>query len=437
MFAKTQPNSVGRRVVVLGGGFAGAYCARTLERSLGHEVEVRLIDRNDYITFYPLLIEAGTGSIEPRHAVVPIRSFLKGGQFRCAEVRNIDTEAQEISYTPEGSDRLDVLSYEHLVVALGSVTRMPNLPGLREWGVEIKSLPHAIGLRDRAIHFLELADATPDVVQRRALLHFVIVGGNFTGVEIAGEFQYYLRDASRLYKNVAPDDCRITLIEIADRILPALDRSLAAYAAERLKGIGVRIMLNRSVKQVFRDGLETDQGIRIPSHTVIWAAGVAPNPLIGKLSLPVDRLGYILCERDLRVRGFENVWAIGDCAINPGPDGKPYPATAQHALREGEQLARNIAAVMKGGTARPCNITTSGSLASLGGRKAVAKVFKLRLTGFPAWFVRRTYYLKRIPGWSRKTRIAFDWTLNMLFARDIVRLGIHSPLSDDSTRKAA
>jgi NADH:ubiquinone reductase (H+-translocating) len=163
-------------------------------------------------------------------------------------------------------------------------------------------------------------------------MHLIIVGANFTGVELAGEFQYFLRQATRLYKNLSANDCRITLIEIADRILPALDPDLAEYARQRLEGLGVQIMLKRSVKAVFSDVAETDDGRRIPSHSVIWAAGVAPNPLIGKLGLPLDKLGYILCERDLRVRGFQNVWAIGDCAVNLGPDGKPYPATAQHAL---------------------------------------------------------------------------------------------------------
>jgi NADH dehydrogenase len=427
-----------KRVVILGGGFGGAYCARALEKRIGHlDVEICLIDRNNYFVFYPLLIEAGTGSIEPRHAVVPLRSFLKKSNFYRGDVISVDTTRQEVRYRVTGSDLEEVVTYDHLVLALGSITRMPNVPGLRQWGLQIKSLPDAIALRDRTIHMLELADATPDAEKRRAMLHFIVIGANFTGVELAGEFQFFMREATRLYKNLSRADCRVTLIEIADRILPALDADLARYAAERLESLGIRIMLRRSVRTVFQDGVETDDGARLSSHTVIWAAGVAPNPLISTLAFPVDRLGYILCERDLRVHGFQNVWAVGDCAVNPGPDGSPYPATAQHGLREGEDLARNLAEVFRGRPARPCDIRTRGSMAALGGRKAVAKAMNIKLTGFPAWFIRQTYYLFRIPGWARKARIAFDWTLNMIFSRDIVQLGIQSVPPEISIRKVA
>ena len=427
-----------RRVVILGGGFGGAYCARALEKALGRfDVDVCLIDRNNYFVFYPLLIEAGAGGIEPRHAVVPIRSFLRDADFVRAEITGIDVTRQTVTCRFAGRDAQQIISYEHLVIALGSVSRMPNVPGLREWGLQIKTLSDAIALRDRAIHLLELADSAESLDERRALLHFVVVGGNFTGVELAGEFQYFLRQAARLYRNLSPDDCRVTLIEITDRILPALDRELADYARQRLEGLGVRILLGCSVKSVFTGSAELSDGHTLQAHSVIWAAGVAPNPLISKLGLPLDDLGYIVCERDLRVRGFQNIWAIGDCAVNPGPDGKPYPATAQHALREGEDLARNIADVFRGRAARPSDISSRGSMAALGGRKAVARVFNHNLTGFPAWFIRQTYYLMRMPGWSRKARIALDWTLNLLFSRDIVQLGIRSTPPDAPVRKAA
>jgi NADH dehydrogenase len=428
-----------RPIVILGGGFAGAYCAQSLEKKLGRfNADICVIDRNNYFIFYPFLIEAGTGSIEPRHAVIPIRSFLRTANFLRGEITGIDTNRQFVSYRGAGSDRDQIVEYEQLAIALGSITRMPAIPGLREWGLQIKTLTDAIALRDRTIHLLELADVAASPEERRALLHVVIVGGNFTGVELAGELQYLLRQATtRLYKHISPNDCRVTLIEITDRILPALDPDLADYARQRLEGLGVNIMLKSSVNAVFPDGVETDAGRRIFSHTVIWAAGVAPNPLINKLHLPVNPLGYILCERDLRVQGFENVWAIGDCAVNLGPDGKPYPAMAQHALREGQALARNIADVLQGRPAGPCDIRTRGAIATLGGRKAVAKIFSIKLRGFPAWFIRQTYYLLRVPGWSRKVRIALDWTLNLVFSRDIVQLGIRSVPPDSSIRKIA
>jgi NADH dehydrogenase len=427
-----------KRVVILGGGFGGAYCARALEKHLRRfDADIYLIDRNNYFVFYPLLIEAGTGSVEPRHAVIPMRSFLRKTNFVRAEATGVDIDRQEVSYRPSGSDQDLRIGYDHLVIALGSITKMPPVPGLAEWGFELKTLADAIVLRDRAIQLLELADANSSLEERRALLHVVIVGGNFTGVELAGELQSFMREASRGYKNVGPDDCRVTLIEITDRILPALDADLASYARQRLEGAGVEILLQRSVKTVFREGIETDDGRRIASQTVIWAAGVAPNPLVRKLPLPLDKLGYIVCERDLRVRGFQNIWAIGDCAVNPGPDGKPYPATAQHALRQGDDLGRNIAAVFQGRPTRPSDIATRGWMAALGGHKAVAKVFNYKVKGFPAWFIRQTYYLMRIPGWSRKLRIALDWTLNLFFARDIVQLGARPAPRDTPGRRVA
>lgn len=427
-----------RRVVVLGGGFGGAFCARALERRIGRQsVEVCLIDRNNYFVFYPFLIEAGTGSIEPQHAVIPIRSFLKTARFERGEIEKIDTEKQQVSYRVVGSDLQKNIGYDHLVVTLGSITKQPNVPGLREWGFEMKNLGDAIAMRDRAIHLLELADAASSVEERRSLLEIFVVGANFTGVELAGELQFFMRHATRLYRNVSADDCHVTLVEITDRILPALDADLAAYAAQRLQALGVRIMLRRSVKSLAATSVEMDDGERIPSQTLIWAAGVAPNPLVRELSLPVEKLGYIVCDRDLRVRGFSNVWAIGDCAVNLGPDGKPYPAMAQHALREGQALARNIAEVFQGGAAQPCNIKTRGAMAALGGRKAVARVFNYKIKGFLAWFIRRTYYLMRIPGWSRKARIAADWTLNLLFSRAVAQLGVRSSSPDTSIRKVA
>lgn len=433
------PDKCNCRIVVLGGGFAGAYCARGLEKKLGSRVTLDLgvIDRNNYFVFYPLLVEALTGNIEPRHVVVPIRSFLKSSRFIRGEITGLNTRTQRVFYRVSGLDREENAEYDHLVVALGSITRMPNIPGLQQWGLQLKTLSDAIALRDRVIHLLESADAAIVPEERRSLLRFVIVGANFTGVELAGELQQFLIDACKFYRNVSLGDCRITLVETADRILPALDADLASYAAQHLQRTGVEILLRNSVRAVEEDGVTTIRGIDIPARTVVWAAGVAPSPLIGRLGLPTDERGYILCERNLRVKGFENVWAIGDCAVNVGPDGKPYPATAQHALREGQDLARNLSDLFRGFPVRACDISSRGAMAALGGHRAVADVFGRRLTGSLAWFIRRSYYLFRIPGWSRKTRIAFDWTLNMLFARDIVQLGIQSMPPDKPLRRAA
>lgn len=422
----TQPSNRPARIVILGGGFAGAYCAQRLEKKLaGRGVEVVLIDRNNYFVFYPLLVEAGTGALEPRHAVVSIRAFLKTTRFLMAECRTIDTANRKVIYQVVGQEEVQAMEYDHLVVALGAVTRLPAVPGLREFGFELKSLSDAVALRDRAIQMLEAADAVDDPEKRRAMLRFIVVGGNFTGVEIAGELQVFLRRAARLYRNLRPADCNVTLVELQSRILPALDEELAEFARGHLARRGMDVRLKTSVAEIQADFVKLNTGETLPSRTVIWCAGIAPNPLLGSLGLPTDARGYLNCERDLRVRGFDSVWGIGDCAVNLGPDGNAYPATAQHAVRQGAHLADNIARSLRGEALRPCDIVSQGSLAALGCRTGVAKVFGIRLAGFAAWFLWRTVYLMKMPGWPRRFRVALDWTLDLLFARDFVQLGVH------------
>jgi NADH:quinone reductase (non-electrogenic) len=415
-----------KRIVVIGGGFAGAYCAQALERKLARSAaQVVLLDRNNYFIFHPLLVEAGTGSLEPRHAVVPLRSFLKRTTFRMAEVTEVDLGRREILFRPPGGASLERLSYDHLVVAPGSVTRLPEVPGLQAHGLEMKSLADAVTLRDRMVRLLEMGDSTPDPALRQTFLHFVVVGGNLTGVEVAGELDVFLRSARRLYRNVRKEDCRITLVEISHRILPTLDPALAAYAAGKLSRRGIQLRLNESVTRIDPDRAVLAGGETLSCHSVIWCAGIQPSPLIKNLHLPVDVRGYILCERDLKVRGFDHVWAIGDCAVIPDGKGHPYPATAQHAVREGTHLAGNLARVLSGKATRTFDYDSMGSLASLGCRTAVARVFGIRLSGFPAYFLWRGYYWFRMPGLSRKFRVALDWTADLLFSRDFVQLGLH------------
>lgn len=419
-------------IVILGGGFAGAYCAQTLERELrSRRARILLLDRNNYFIFYPFLVEAGTGNLQPRHAVVPIRAFLRSATFRMADVIGVDTGLQKVTYQLAGAEIVQTAHYDHLVVALGSVTRMPAVPGLREHGYEIKSVPDAIALRDRAIQLLELAEGVDDPARRRALLHLVIVGASFTGAEVAGSFHEMLRRASRQYPGLKPDDCRVTLVEMADRILPALDRDLSTFAEQRMRRRGIDVRLNTTVTAVHGDhvvlqptGGQGGEEI-LPTHTTIWCAGIEPSPLVRKLPLPTDRLGYILCEPDLRVKGFDNVWGIGDCAVNPGPQGNAYPPTAQHAVREGKHLARNIARTWRGQAPEPFVYRSQGALAALGCRTGVAKVFDYKLSGFAAWFLWRTVYLTKMPGIARKIRVAMDWTIELLLGRDEVQLGVH------------
>ena len=414
------------RIVILGGGFGGAYCAQALERTLrGRDADVILVDRNNYFVFHPLLIEAGTGSLEPRHAVVPHRAFLRTVRFRMAEATGVDLVRRIVLARISGDTSSLEFPYDHLVLALGSVTRLPEVPGLRQHGFEMKSLPDAVQIRDRAIQMLERADACPDAARRRALLRFLVVGANFTGVEVAAELQVFLRQARRRYPNVAREEIDITLVEMADRILPALDASLAAYAAEKMRRRGIGIRLKSSVARIDPKEVTLVGGEKLPCLTVIWCAGIRPHPLIAGLGLPTTPQGYLECDGTLRVKGRETIWAVGDGASIPDPAGGLYPPTAQHAVREGKHVAANLARVLAGEKPLPFRYASKGSLVPLGCRSAVAEVFGFKLSGFFAYFLWRTYYWLMMPGWSRKLRLAFDWTADLFFARDIVQLGIH------------
>ena len=414
------------RVVVIGGGFGGAYATRTLQRHAATAgIETTIIDRHNYFIFYPLLVEAGTGSLEPRHAVVSLRSITDGARFRMADVQSVDLEQREVRIRVVGADEDLSLPFDHLVIALGSVTRMPDIEGLSEYGYELKTLADAVALRDRAIALLEQADAIDDAELRRQLLHFVVVGGSYTGVEVVGEFDMFLRRAARQYHNVGPEDIQLTLVEREDRILPTLDEDLADYAAENLRGRGVRLALGESVDAVGEDTVALTGGGTLRARTCIWAAGIAPPPAIAHWGLPLDERGYIACERDMRVRGFESVWAIGDCAANPDKDGKPYPATAQHASRMGVAVAKNILRTLRQDPPQPFDYKTQGTLAALGCRTTVAKVMGVKLSGFVAWWLWRSVYLMKMPGLGRKLRVALDWTADLFFGRDYVQLGVH------------
>ncbi len=425
------------RIVILGGGFGGAYAAQALERHLAPaDADIVLIDRHNYFVFYPLLVEAGTGSLHPRDAVVSTRSFLRRGRFRMAEVTAIDTARRVVHYDVAHAEPDGVLGYDHLVVALGSVTKLPPVPGLAAFGHEMKSMNDAVGLRDRAIRLLEAADATEDPARRRALLHFVVVGANFTGVELAGEYFVFLREAAARYRNIDPRDCRLTLIEVTDRVLSALDPELGRYAWEKLRDRGIDVRLRTSVKEIHAAEVLLSTGEVLPSATVIWCAGIAPPPLLETSGLPRDARGWIRCERTLRVSGFEDVWAIGDNAFVPDEEGSPHSATAQTAVQQAEHLARNIARALAGAPLEPFRFDNRGALAALGCRTGVAKVFGIKLSGFAAWFLWRTVYLMKMPGLARKMRVAVDWTVDLLFGREFVQLGLRPDREPSAPREA-
>lgn len=419
-----------RTVVVVGAGFAGAYAAQALERKLPPDDDLVVLDRNNYFVFYPLLVEAGTGTVHPRDAVIGVRDFVRRGTFVMGDVQAIDLAARTVTYrVPEQEPR--TLAYDHLVLAPGSVTRLPPVPGLAEYGWQMKSIADAVSLRDRAIQLLETASATEDERLRRALLHFVVVGANFTGVELAGEYFAFLRDAARRYPRLDPAWCRLTLVEMTGRILSAVGGDLGLYALKQMRRRGMDVLLETQVQEIRPHDVVLSNGTTLPSATVIWCAGVAPSPLLDLVhGLPRDAKGYVPVLPDLRVVGQDRVWAVGDTAAARDPHGELYAQTAQNALQEGRHVAANVARALANRPTEPFRYAGRGSLAALGCRTAVAEVFGLRLSGFVAWFMWRTVYLMKMPGLSRKARLALDWTIQLLFRRDYVQLGVHR----DTTR---
>lgn len=412
------------RILIIGGGFAGAYCAQALARRGLKNIEITLLNRNNYFVFYPLLVEAGTGGLATRHVIVSLRSFLHGCRFQMGAAIKVDEALGQVYCRIAHSDDVRRIDYDYLVIALGSVTLMPPIDGLREHGFELKSLADAGALRDHAIEMLERAENTADVAQRRALLRFVIVGGSFTGVELAGEFLDFLRAATRVYRNLGKNDVSVVLVEREDRLLPALDEDLAKYAANEMRSCGADIRLADSVKRITTDSVDLASGKTLQTNTTVWCAGVAPNPILDGWPFEKDGRGYLLTHRDGLAKNKQNIYAIGDCAVNDGPDGSPYPATAQHAVEQGKQLAANLHRRIAGQSTQPIDIKSKGSIAAIGCRTGVARVFGLKISGFWAWWLFRTVYLMKMPGMARKFRVAMDWTMDLIFPRDFVQLGL-------------
>ena len=435
--APKDNNSGKIRIVILGGGFGGAYCALTIQKKLrwnpdlAARVEVVLIDRNNYFIFYPLLIEAAVASLQPSHVVVGLRRFCRHARFVQASVQDIDLENGHVTYCVVGEGEPQRMTYDHLVMAMGSVTLKPPVPGLKEYGYEMKSLADAVGLRDRVIQLLEQASAIDDPDKRKELLHLTVVGGSFTGIEVAGEFYEYMKEAAEFYPRLDPRDVRLTVVNRGDTLLKALDEKLGEYALEHLRDKGVEVLLNASATAIHPECVELKDGTTMPARTVIWCAGIQPDPSVKYFDVPVDKHGYILCERDLRVKGFDNVWALGDAAVNPSAKGDPYPATAQAALRQGVICAKNIVRELNGEPTESADFKNEGMIAAFGRGDAVAEVFGVRLTGWLAWWMFRTVYLMKMPGLGRKLRVAADWTLDLFSGREFVQLGLHKIVKHD------
>ena len=409
------------RVVIVGGGFGGVYTALHLEKVADPSVEITLISRDNYFLMTPLLFEAGSGILEPRHAVNPIRPLLKRTRFVEGEVKSIDIEGKSVLVQVANAPEAQSHGFDHLVLALGGVTNVSIVPG-SEHALTFKTLGDAIFLRNQVIRLFEWADVEPDPQRKKAQLTYIVVGAGLVGLELMGELNTFARNVADLYKNVDPSMLHFELIEAGPQIAPEFDEKLANYSAEVLKKRGVTIRTNTPVKSIHPDHIELPDGTTIEAQTIVVATGVSPSPLLKSLNIAKDKKGRALTEPTMRVRGTTNIWALGDCAQIPGPDGKPYPPLAQHALREAKQLAANIDATIRGAQPQPFVYSNKGTLAALGHFKGAGKVYGIPIYGFIAWWVWRTYYLTRMPRWSRRLRIVIDWTVALFFKNDVVQL---------------
>jgi NADH:ubiquinone reductase (H+-translocating) len=413
-------------IVIVGGGFGGIAVALQLERRLRPgEAEIVVLSRDNYTLFTPMLPEVTSGELEVRHVVTPIRVQLRRSTFVLCDVEHIDVAHRTLEYRHVLTGRRRTLAYDHVVLALGSSTSTFGLPGVEEHVWALKTLRDADALRNRLVWLLELADTTDDVRRRRQLLTLVVVGGGFTGVEAAGEMYEMFRSVIRYYRNIRLDDVRMVLVEAGPTLLAGLPPKMGIYAGRVLRRRGIEIMTGDGVASADEEGLALQSGTRIESATIVWSAGVAPSPMAAALPLEKTRRGAVVTGPDMRSLSDASVWALGDCASIPGEDGTPYPMTAQHAIREGPRLADNIVRVLRGEPTLAFRYRSLGMMAALGGRKAVAQLPGNRvITGFLAWFLWRSYYLLRLPGLDRQLRVAFDWTLDLLFPRDIAELRV-------------
>jgi len=412
-----------KKILILGGGFGGLYAALEFEKYLAKsdDVEVVIINRDNFFLFTPMLHEVAASDLDPTNIVIPGRKFLKHVQYFTGDVIGIDCTKKEVTVS-HGFDRhCHIMPFDHLVIALGCVTNFFKLPGLEERALTMKSLGDAMKLRNLMIQHLEEADSECATNDREPLLTFVVAGAGFAGVETVAGINDFLRGALSFYRNLREDMLRIILVHPGDFILPEFGAELRQYADQKLRQRHVEVKANCKVSAVHENVVEISDGTKISANTLVWTAGTSPNPVLNMIDADKAQ-GLIKVNQFLEVESCEGLWALGDSALIPDVStGKFCPPTAQHASREGSIVARNIIATINGGRKTPFKFTSLGHLAAIGKRTGVAQICGFRFSGFVAWFLWRTIYLFKLPIAEKKMRVAFDWTLDLLFAKDFVQ----------------
>lgn len=428
------------RVLILGGGYVGLYTALSLRKRAKKAVDITVVDQRAYMTYQPFLPEAAAASIAPGHVVVPLRRELKGVKVVQGHVARIEHTRRTVTATTDVGDDLE-LEYDQLVVALGAVPRTLPIPGLAEFGIGFKWVEEAIFVRNSVLGRIARAASTDDPALRRRLLTFVFVGGGFAGVEAFAETEDMARAALRYYPELSPADLRFVMVEAATRILPEMGDEMGGYTLEVLRKRGMEVFLATRLESCVDGHIVLSDGQQFEADTLVWTAGVKPNPAIAASDLPLGERGHVRASATLQVIDadgavVEGAWAAGDCAQVPdlskplAPDGTPAwcAPSAQHAVRQARLLGKNIAAHLAGRQVKEYRHRHLGTVASLGLGKGVAQILGVKLRGWPAWFMHRTYHMLQIPSLNRKSRVVMDWTTALFFRRDFVSLGrLHQP----------
>lgn len=418
------------RVVIVGGGFAGAFTARYLRKCARKKIDVELINAENYFVFQPLLPEVASGTISAPDAVTPLRYMLPGIKVRMAEVTDLDASARTLRIL-QGSRRTpQSVSYDHLVIAVGQKTNLSISPGFQEHGLCMRNLADAHQLRNKVIRRLEHADVTNNAALKKRLLTFVVAGGGFSGVETIGELAEMIRRTLKFYPNIQTSDIRTVLIQRDQELLPELASSLGRYTVKKLQSRHVEVICGRSIVAATAHAVMLDDGTRIETNTLVITVGNSPRPFTENLGVALTR-GKIRVDEYLRVVGTENIWALGDAAMVPLPrdnGDKPCfaPPTAQYAVKEAQYVAKNIASVITGKPLRAFSYKPMGSLASIGNYKAVAEVFGIKLSGLFAWLLWRAIYIGMLPGFSTRVRVALNWLFDYFLPRSIVQIANNS-----------
>lgn len=418
-----DPRMKTTRIIIAGGGFAGLYAAKHLDDTLARrmDIEVTLISRENFILFTPMLHEVAAGDLSPSDIVNPLRRIVRRVKVVQAEIQAIDVTKKKVRCVGGLGDVELEFEFDHLLLALGAEPNFFNIPGVGDWAVTMKNLADAALLRNRLVALLEEASLHTDEAMQRELLTFVIVGGGFSGTETTGAINDFLHETARFYPAIKNEMVRVVLVEGGKHLLPELGEELGRYAEQKLRHRGVEVVTGALVASYDGSVVALSNGGTIPAATLVWTAGAKPSAVIE--SLPCDKQrGRLLVDECLAVKGVPGLWAVGDCAAVPNVAGGFYPPTAQHGMRAAIVAAKNIERAITGDPPRPFHYETMGMLASIGHHSGVAKVFGLKFSGFIAWWMWRTIYLVKLPRLAKKVRVMTDWTLDLLFGRDIEQM---------------